>query len=328
MITNNRRRLGANGPTVSAIGLGCMGFSHAYGPADRRQASDTLHRALDLGLDLFDTADAYGVGHNEQLVGEVVRQRRDEVVLATKFGVRGVLGSPTATIDTSAAWVAQACDASLIRLGIDTVDLYYAQRRDPRVPVEETVAAMADLVTKGKIRWLGLCEVSPATLRAAHAVHPITAVQVEYSLFTRDVLEGELLATCRELGVAVVAYAPIGRGLLAGARDLVDGDQRRILPRFSSANLPQNLAFADEVARVAAEIGCTATQAALGWLLAQGNDLVAIPGTRTVTHLADNAAARDLTLSAEQLARLSTAVPVGRVAGDRYPPQAMAFLGH
>jgi aryl-alcohol dehydrogenase-like predicted oxidoreductase len=328
MIESTRRRLGTSGPTVSAIGLGCMGFSHAYGPADAGQAIDTLHRALDLGVDLLDTADAYGAGHNEQLVGQVVRRRRDEVVLATKFGVRGALGTPTATIDTSAAWVAQACDASLARLGIDTIDLYYAHRRDPRVPVEETVAAMAGLVAAGKVRWLGLCEVSPATLRAAHAVHPIAAVQVEYSLFTRDVVEGELLATCRELGVAVVAYSPLGRGLLAGAREPVDGDQRRVLPRFSPANLPGNLALAAAAVRVAAEIGCTPAQAALAWLLAQGEDLIAIPGSRTIVHLTDNAAARDITLGPDQLARLSAAVPAGEVAGDRYPPQALAFVGH
>lgn len=327
MITRMPRHLGIQGPTVSAVGFGCMGLSHAYGPADRQQARDTLNHALDLGIDLFDTADAYGAGHNEELVGEVVRRRRDEVILATKFGVRGILGSPTATLDTSPAWVAEACDASLSRLGVDAIDLYYAHRRGPDVPIEETVSAMAKLVAAGKVRWLGLCEVSPETLRAAHSVHPIAAVQVEYSLVTRDVVEGELLATCRELGVGVVAYSPIGRGLLTGACQLVDGDQRRFLPRFSAENLPRNLAQAEAVAQVATEIGCTPAQAALAWVLAQGEDIVAIPGTRTVAHLDDNASARELTLTTDQLDRLSHAVRPAEVAGDRYPPQAMTFLG-
>jgi aryl-alcohol dehydrogenase-like predicted oxidoreductase len=305
-----------------------MGLSHAYGPADRKQALDTLNHALDLGVNMFDTADAYGAGHNEELVGEAIRPRRDEVFLATKFGVRGTLGSPTATIDTSPEWVAQACDASLTRLGVDTIDLYYAHRRRPDVPVEETVSAMAKLVAAGKVRWLGLCEVSPETLRAANAVHPIAAVQVEYSLVTRDVVEGELLATCRELGVAVVAYSPIGRGLLTGECRLGETDQRRFLPRFSPENLSRNLALAEAVTQVSAEIGCTPAQAALAWVLAQGEDIFAIPGTRAVAHLGDNAAADRITLTADQLTKLSSAVRPSDVAGDRYPPQAMAFLGH
>ncbi|MDT3396706.1 aldo/keto reductase [Streptomyces sp. B1866] len=327
MTDSARRRLGERGPEVSAIGLGCMSLSHAYGPADRAEALRTLHHALDLGVDHFDTADAYGLGHNEELVGEVVRARRDEVVLATKFGLRGAPGSPSAVIDTSPDWAVRACDASLHRLGVDTVDLYYAHRRDPRVPIEETVGAMAGLVAAGKVRRLGLSEVSPATLRAAHAVHPIAAVQVEYSLFTRDVAEGELLATCRELGVALVAYSPIGRGLLSGSCALTDGDQRAHLPRFSAGNLPHNLALADAVRQVAAEIGRPPAQAALAWVLAQGPDVVAIPGTRSAAHLADNAAARDLRLTPGQLARLSDAVPPSAVAGERYPRHALALVG-
>lgn len=321
------RRLGRTGPTVSAVGLGCMGLTGGYGAADRDRAAATLHRALDLGVDMFDTADAYAGGANEELVGEVVRARRGEVVVATKFGMRGRLGTPTATVDTSPEWVAQACDASLRRLGVETIDLYYAHRRDPRVPVEDTVGALAELVSAGKVRWLGLCEVAPATLRAAHAVHPITAVQVEYSLLTRDVAEGGLLDTCRELGVGLVAYSPVGRGLLAGLRELADDDQRRMLPRFSPQHLPRNQALAEAVAAVAAEIGCTPAQAALAWVLAQGDDVVAIPGTGDPAHLVENAGARAVRLTGQQRDRLRAAVPDGEVAGDRYPAPAAALLG-
>ncbi|MFS8497691.1 MAG: aldo/keto reductase [Micromonosporaceae bacterium] len=325
------RTLGAGGPQVSAIGLGCMGMSFAYGERDDAESLRTLHRALDLGINHLDTADMYGWGHNEELIGPVVRQRRDEVFLATKFGHRM---SPDGQrfIDTSAAWVRQACDASLKRLGVDTIDLYYAHRRNPDTPVEETVSAMAELVAAGKVRYLGLSEVSPATLRAAHAVHPITAVQMEYSLFTRDVVEGEMLATCRELGVAVVAYSPIGRGWLTGTitspDQFAEGDFRRTAPRFSKENFAANLALVERVKEVAAEIGCTPAQAALAWVLAQGEDIVAIPGTKRVRYLEENAAADAIRLTDEQLERLSAAVPVGAVKGDRYPEPLMRALGH
>lgn len=337
-----QRQLGSDGPRVSAIGLGCMGMSASYGERDDQESTRTLHRALDLGVNHLDTADVYGLGRNEELVGEVVRKRRDEVFLATKFGNRmppGVdvqaLGPRVNTmleVDTSAAWVRAACDASLRRLGIDTIDLYYVHRRDPATPIEETVGAMAGLVTAGKVRHLGLSEVSPATLRAAHAVHPITAIQLEYSLVTRDVVEGEMLATCRALGVAVVAYSPVGRGLLTGtlrSRDqLVERDWRRVAPQFSEENLPRNLALVEAAAGVAAEIGCTPAQAALAWVLAQGEDIVTIPGTKRVRYLEENVAADTLTLTRAQLDRLAAAVPAAQVAGDRYPAVAMSKLGH
>jgi aryl-alcohol dehydrogenase-like predicted oxidoreductase len=330
------RRLGAAGPRVAAIGLGCMGMSYAYGRRDDAESTRTLHRALDLGVNHFDTADIYGLGDNEELVGGVVARRRDEVVLATKFGNRLVpdADGPVHTwrVDTSAAWVRQACEASLRRLGVDTIDLYYAHRRDPGTPIEETVGAMAELVAAGKVRWLGLSEVSPATLRAAHAVHPIAAVQLEYSLFTREVVEGEMLATCRELGVAVVAYSPMGRGLLTGTissrDDLAEDDWRRAAPRFAEENLTRNVALADAVRAVAAEIGCTPAQAALAWVLAQGEEIVAIPGTKRVRYLAENVAAAELTLTAEQLSRLAAAVPTGAVVGARYPESSIRSVGH
>jgi aryl-alcohol dehydrogenase-like predicted oxidoreductase len=330
------RKLGAAGPEVSAIGLGCMGMSGGYGGRDDAESTRSLHRALDLGVNHLDTADMYGFGDNEELVGAVVRQRRDEVFLATKFGNRLAEGAtrqaPRLIVDTSAGWVRKACDASLRRLGIDTIDLYYAHRRNPETPVEETAGAMAELVAAGKVSHLGLSEVSPATLRAAHAVHPIAAVQMEYSLFTREVVEGEMLKTCRELGVAVVAYSPVGRGLLTGtisSRDqLAERDWRRGNPRFAGGNLDRNLALADAVRSVAAEIGCTPAQAALAWVLAQGEDLVAIPGTRRVRYLEENVAAASLALTEEQLARLTAAVPAGAVAGERYPEELLRRVGH
>ncbi|MEW2332517.1 aldo/keto reductase [Micromonospora chersina] len=332
-----KRRVGATGPEVSAIGLGCMGMSFAYGAADDAESTRTLHRALDLGVNHLDTADMYGFGANERLLGPVVRARRDEVFLATKFGNRtsgdsfGGTGSPGAYVDSSAAWAKQACDASLERLGIDTIDLYYLHRRDPRTPIEETVGALAELVQAGKVRLIGLSEVSPATLRAAHAVHPVSAVQMEYSLFTRDV-EDEMLATCRELGVSLVAYSPVGRGLLTGAitsrEQLADDDWRRTVPRFADGNLDANVRLADAVREVAAEIGCTPAQAALAWLLAQGGDILPIPGTRRVRYLTENAAAADLRLTPEQQARLRAAVPAGSVAGERYTAAGMRTVGH
>ncbi|MEU5526711.1 aldo/keto reductase [Micromonospora chersina] len=332
-----KRRVGATGPEVSAIGLGCMGMSFAYGAANDAESTRTLHRALDLGVNHLDTADMYGFGANERLLGPVVRERRDEVFLATKFGNRtsgdsfGGTGSPGAYVDSSAAWAKQACDASLERLGIETIDLYYLHRRDPGTPIEETVGALAELVQAGKVRLIGLSEVSPATLRAAHAVHPVSAVQMEYSLFTRDV-EGEMLATCRELGVSLVAYSPVGRGLLTGAitsrEQLADDDWRRTVPRFADGNLDANVRLVEAVREVAAEIGCTPAQAALAWLLAQGDDILPIPGTRRVRYLTENAAAADLRLTPEQQARLRAAVPAGSVAGERYTAAGMRTVGH
>lgn len=332
-----KRRVGATGPEVSAIGLGCMGMSFAYGGADDAESTRTLHRALDLGVNHLDTADMYGFGANERLLGPVVRARRDEVFLATKFGNRasgdsfGGTGSPGAYVDSSAAWAKQACDASLARLGIETIDLYYLHRRNPDTPIEETVGALAELVQAGKVRLIGLSEVSPATLRAAHAVHPISAVQMEYSLFTRDV-EGEMLATCRELGVSLVAYSPVGRGLLTGAitsrEQLAEDDWRRTVPRFADGNLDANLKLAEAVRAVAAELGCTPAQAALAWLLAQGEDVLPIPGTKRVRYLEENAAAAEVRLTPEQRDRLGGAVPAGAVAGERYTPAGMRTVGH
>ena len=332
-----RRRMGANGPEVSAIGLGCMGMSFAYGAGDDAESARTLHRALDLGVNHLDTADMYGRGANERLLAPVVRARRDEVFLATKFGNRtrgdsfGGTGTPGAFVDSSAAWAREACDASLSRLGVETIDLYYLHRRNPETPIEETVGAMAELVAAGKVRLIGLSEVSPQTLRAAHAVHPISAVQMEYSLFSRDV-EGEMLDTCRELGVSLVAYSPVGRGLLTGAitsrEQLAPDDWRAGAPRFAEGNLDANLRLVDEVRAVAAEIGRTPAQVALAWLLAQGEDILPIPGTKRVRYLEENAAAADIRLTPEQQARLSKAVPPGAAAGERYPEAAMRSVGH
>lgn len=315
-----------------------MGMSWAYGKPDDAESLRTLNRALDLGVNHLDTADVYGLGANERLVGQVARARREEVFLATKFGNRSRTGQPAFSgsadsfIDSSPEWAREACDASLSRLGIDTIDLYYLHRRNPQVPIEDTVGAMAALVDAGKVRYLGLSEVSPATLRAAHAVHPIAAVQLEYSLFTRDVVEGEMLDTCRELGVAVVAYSPVGRGWLTGtvtSPDQFGADDYRSFgaPRFSKENFAANQALAARVTAVAAEIGCTPAQAALAWLLAQGEDILPIPGTKRVRYLEENIAAADLTLTADQLRRLTDAVPVGAVAGTRYSEAALRLTG-
>jgi aryl-alcohol dehydrogenase-like predicted oxidoreductase len=280
----------------------------------------------------------YGMGHNESLIGSVLADRRNEFTLATKFGIRSSTGGPASSttpgtyIDTSPAYVAQACDASLTRLGFDRIDLYYAHRRNPEVPIEDTVGAMAALVTAGKVGHLGLSEVNPATLRAAYAVHPIAAVQMEYSLFTRDV-EAEMLDTCRELGVALVAYSPVGRGMLTGTvtdiSKLADDDFRRQAPRFAdSGNFAANLALTDAVRGVADQLGVTPAQAALAWLLAQDDLIIPIPGTKRVAYLRENCAAADITLTPEQVAHLSSVAPAGATAGDRYTAQGMLSLGH
>ena len=323
------RTLGSSDLTVSAIGLGCMGMSEFYGPTDDAQSLATLERAYALGVTHFDTADMYGSGHNESLLARFLVGRRDRVVVASKFGIVREPGQYARRIDTRPTYVRAACEASLKRLGIETIDLYYAHRLNPEVPVEETVAAMADLVTAGKVRALGLSEVSAATLRRAHAVHPIAALQSEYSLWTRDV-EAEVLPVLRELKVSLVAYSPLGRGMLTGAigknTPLADNDFRRISPRFQADNLDANLRLVDVVKTMAAERGCTPAQLALAWLLAQGPDILPIPGTRRITALEENLGAVGVKLSAADLARLDAALPPGVAAGDRYPPEGMKGL--
>lgn len=324
-----KRKLGANGPEVGAIGLGCMGMSDFYGPAEDARSIDVIHRALDLGVTLLDTADMYGVGANERLVGRAIADRRDRAVVATKFGnVRAPDGTYLG-ISGRPEYVREACDASLKRLGIDTIDLYYQHRVDPDTPIEETVGAMAELVRQGKVRWLGLSEASPETIRRAHAVHPITALQTEYSLWSREP-EDELLALCDELGIAFVAYSPLGRGFLAGAirsrDDLDPNDWRRQNPRLSPENFDANLVIADTVRALAAEKGCTPAQLALAWLLARDN-VIPIPGTRRIERLEENVAATDIVLTYEERERIESAIPQGAAAGTRYPEGAMRLLG-
>ncbi|SDW76868.1 Predicted oxidoreductase [Amycolatopsis xylanica] len=323
-----QRTLGTNGPSVSALGLGLMGMSEFYGATDDEQSIATIHHALDLGVNLLDTADVYGNGHNEQLLGRALAgRRRDEAVVATKFGSRPQGAS--AIVDSSPEYAREALDASLARLGLDHVDVYYLHRRDPQVPIEDTVGALAELVAQGKIRHIGLSEVSAATLRRANAVHPIAAVQSEYSLWERG-LEAEVLPAARELGVAVVPYSPVGRGFLTGTVTNLDSlaadDYRRFDPRFQGENLTRNLALADRVKTLAEQAGLTATQLALAWLLHQGPDVVPIPGTKRISYLEQNAAAADVELDAATLAALDAAVPRGAAAGERYPEQLMGSL--
>ncbi len=307
--------------TVSTMGLGCMGMSEFYGAPDEQSGLDTIARALDLGVTFLDTADMYGPFTNELLVGRAVAGRRDQVQLATKFGNKRGENGERLGIDGSPEYVRAACDASLQRLGVDTIDLYYQHRVDPTVPIEDTVGAMAELVTAGKVRFLGLSEAGPETIRRAHAVHPITAVQTEYSLFTRD-LEDAVLPVLRELGIGLVPYSPLGRGLLTGAvtQTPADGDSRGsgYFPRFQGEALEANLVLVRRVEEIAAEHGCTPGQLALAWVLAQGEDVVPIPGTKRVRYLEENAAAAGVQLSADDVARLSAAVPRDAVQGDRY----------
>jgi aryl-alcohol dehydrogenase-like predicted oxidoreductase len=322
--------LGRAGQVVSAIGLGCMGMSEFYGPHDDTESLATLEYAFERGITFYDTADTYGLGHNEELLARFLARHREHVVIATKFGIVRQKGQYARRIDTSAAYVAQACEGSLRRLGIETIDLYYAHRLNPATPVEDTIGALSELVRAGKIRAIGLSEVSAATLRRAHAVHPITAVQSEYSLWTRDPEDG-VLATCRELGVSFVPYSPLGRGFLTGTirsvESLAEDDFRRTLqPRLQGENLAQNLKLVDAVQAMAAEKGFTAGQLALAWVLAQGDHIIPIPGTRRRKYIDENVGAIDVTLSAADLARLDRIAPRNAAAGERYTPEGMKGL--
>ena len=329
MFAIGKRRLGPNGPEVSAIGLGCMGMSDFYGAHDEQESIAVIHHALDRGVTFLDTADMYGVGRNEQLVGKAIAGRRDEVFLATKFGnVRGpdgeflgVRGDPD--------YVRGACEASLQRLGVETIDLYYQHRVDQNVPIEDTVGEMARLKGEGKIRFLGLSEAAPRTIRAAHATAPITAVQTELSLWSRDA-EADVLPTVRELGIGYVAYSPLGRGFLTGQfkspADFADDDFRKNHPRFNGANFDKNVALVGEVEAMARDKGCTAAQLALAWVLSQGDDIVPIPGTRHINYLDDNIGALEVKLSEADLKRLDEILPPGAAAGERYHAQGMATV--
>ncbi|HLM84987.1 MAG TPA: aldo/keto reductase [Solirubrobacteraceae bacterium] len=324
----NTRTLGPDGPEVSAIGLGCMGMSAFYGAADEQEALRTIDRALELGCNFLDTSDMYGPHTNERLVGRAIKGRRERVFLATKFGIKIEPGGPgepfRRSIDGRPEYVREACDASLQRLGVEYIDLYYQHRVDPSTPIEDTVGAMAELVAAGKVRHLGLSEASAQTIRRAHAVHPITAVQSEYSLWTRDV-EPEILPTLEELGIALVAYSPLGRGFLSGRfsspEELEEGDFRRYAPRFTGANLSENQKLVARVRELASEKGITPGQLALAWVMRRGEHVVPIPGTKRVAYLEENLAAAEVRLSDEEVLRIAQAVPTA--TGDRYDPAGM-----
>jgi aryl-alcohol dehydrogenase-like predicted oxidoreductase len=322
-----QRRLGSQGLEVSAEGLGCMGMSQSYGPADEVESIATIHRALDLGVTFIDTADMYGPFTNERLVGRAIAGRRDEVVLATKFGNERREDGSWIGVNGRPEYVRRCCDASLERLGVDHIDLYYQHRVDTSVPVEETWGAMAELVAAGKVRCLGISEAAPATIRRAHATHPVTAVQTEYSLFTRDPEEA-VLPVCRELGIGFVAYSPLGRGVLTGAVtsavEFAADDFRGRTPRFQGENLAHNLGLVAQLTEVAAGKGCTPAQLALAWVLARGEDLVPIPGTKRRRYLEENVAALSIELTSEEVAAIEAIAPPGAAAGDRYTADQMA----
>jgi aryl-alcohol dehydrogenase-like predicted oxidoreductase len=325
------RKLGTSGLTVSAHGLGCMGMSEFYGATDERESIATIHRALDLGITLLDTADMYGPYINEELVGRAIKDRRDKVVLATKFGIVRDPAQPNVRgVDGQPEYVRSSCEGSLQRLGVETIDLYYQHRVDPKTPIEDTVGAMAGLVQEGKVRFIGLSEAGPETLRRACAIHPVTALQTEYSLWSRDP-EDEILPVCRELGVGFVAYSPLGRGFLAGQikrfDDLAPDDYRRNSPRFQGENFKRNLDMVRRIEEMAKAKGCTASQLALAWLLTRGKDIVPIPGTKRRKYLDQNVAALEVQLTKADLDQIESLAPKGAVAGSRYPEHMMQLIG-